>query len=100
MERAPSPAVDVGVVNVGDVDHIHAATTMAPPRVVPIAWTDGQPADAAESAAKTKTDTEAPAASAPTEEGDVGRSPDGIVSGVHGHGARPPNPVTAVNEPA
>src|SRR4029077_13013820 len=57
-------------------------------------------ADAAESATETKPDANAPAASAPTEEGDVGRRPDRLVAWVHAHGTGPPDPITAVNEPA
>ncbi|MFI5106321.1 MAG: hypothetical protein ACHP79_15470, partial [Terriglobales bacterium] len=83
-EGRPSAVVDVSVVDVVDVDHIHAPTAAAPPRVKAITGADGQPANSAESA--TETEAHAEAAMSPTEEGDISGGPDRIVSRVDSHG--------------
>jgi len=39
--RPPTVVDDGGVMDVGDVDHIHVVTTTAPPGVEPVARADG-----------------------------------------------------------
>jgi hypothetical protein len=72
-ERAKAVVDDRAIVNVGDVDDVEAAAASAPPRVVPIARTDRQPTNTAESEAESNSHT--PPAVSPTEEGDVCGSP-------------------------
>src|SRR5579872_3804558 len=79
------------VMNVGDVDHVHAVDAAAIPREEAVARPARQPADASEAAA------DAPAASAKPEERDISRRPQRTVSDVHRTG--PPAPIAAINEP-
>jgi len=92
-QRADSTKV---VMNVGDVDHVHAVDAAAVPREEAISRAARQPADVAEVAAETE--VESPSSPAESEEGHISRRPDRIVSGIYWPG--PPTPVPAINEPA
>src|SRR5260370_40946104 len=82
--------------DVRNVDDIYAAAAPAVPGIKAAPRTARQPANISKAAAKA--DSNAPSSAAKTEEGNVRRRPDRIVSAVHG--SRPPAPISSITEPA
>src|SRR5579863_247841 len=97
----PSPQrvhAAVVVMNVVDVDRVHAIHAAAVPGIEAIAGAAGQPAYTAEAAAETEAKTNSPASSAEAEERNVSRGPKRLIPGIDR--PRPPTPVPAINKPA
>jgi len=85
--------------------HTEGVVSVAPaaiPRVIPVARPAGHPSDAAKASpviAKSKAAAESPSASSKSEEGDIRRCPDRIISRVVIYRAGPPRPVSSIDEP-
>jgi hypothetical protein len=84
------------VVEVVDAEGAEFAARTAPPRMAPIARSKREPAKRAETTEPIANSK----AAAETEERNVGRSPDGVVTRIHRYRSWPPDPVTTINEPA
>src|SRR5712664_3618025 len=83
-------------MNIVNVDDVYASPAPTVPRIVAITGAAGQPANISKAAAKANSN--APSSTAKTEEGNVRRRPDRIVSAVNR--SRPPAPTPSINEPA
>src|ERR1700722_14794770 len=96
MERRPSVVKFVAMV---EAHGAVAAAIASVPRVIPVSGTARQPPDVTETKSESKADPEANAASE-SEERNVRRRPDRIVSGIRRHRSRPPRPTRAIGQPA
>src|ERR1700723_3214256 len=96
MERRPSVMKIVAMV---EAHGAVAAAITSVPRVIPVPGTARQPADVTETKSEANADSEANAASE-SEERNVRRRPDRIVSGIRRHRSRPPRPTRAIGQPA
>src|SRR5579875_2713159 len=90
------------VVSKAIADVVEAIVTAptSPPRVIPIARPARQPSNACKAVPEAKAHSEAPSATAPTEKGDVRRRPNRIVERIVIDRPWPPDPASAVDEPA
>ena len=98
VQRRNAAVVDVvNVRDVGDVSYVHRVElrpVSAPPGIETIARTDGQPADGAETKAKSKT------ASTESEERNISGRPDRTIAAISVGLTGPPCPRTSIHEPA
>src|SRR5258706_6985999 len=83
-------------MNIVNVDDVYASPAPTVPGIEAITGAAGQPANISKAAAKANSN--APSSTAKTEEGNVRRRPDRIVSAVNR--SRPPAPTPSINEPA
>src|SRR5580704_11747258 len=86
------------VMNVCNIHNVNAVDSAAIPREKAIARPAGQPPNTSEAAAESEAQSKSPASSAKSEEGNIRRRPDRVVSAIDRSG--PPAPVSAVNKPA